>query len=44
MRADEPAWAAYQAELNEWDSTLLDGLEDESVEWAEAFPDGGNET
>jgi hypothetical protein len=29
LRADPEAWAEYQAELEEWDAVLADGLEDE---------------
>ena len=29
LRADPPAWTAYQAELRAWDATLHDGLERE---------------
>lgn len=28
LRADDPAWQAYVAEMAEWDVSLNDGLED----------------
>ncbi len=28
LRADETAWKEFEDELNDWDATLLDGLED----------------
>ncbi len=34
LRADPEAWADYQNEIALWDSTLMDGLEDE-YEWDE---------
>jgi hypothetical protein len=36
LRADPAAWAAEQAERNEWDGTLADGLDR-----AERWDDGG---
>lgn len=33
LRADPVEWAAYQAELDVWDSTLMDGLEDFPYEY-----------
>lgn len=29
LRADPVEWASFQAELSEWDGTLMDGLENE---------------
>ena len=40
LRADPEAWAEYQAELAEWDATLMDGL-DPDEHW---LPDGTCET
>ncbi len=34
LRADPKAWAEYQAELAEWDVTLMDGL-DPNERWAD---------
>jgi hypothetical protein len=36
LQADPEAWAAYQAELKEWDAVLMDGL-DPNEHWQ---PDG----
>jgi hypothetical protein len=36
LRADPEAWAEYQAELAEWDATLMDGLDPDEI-WQ---PDG----
>jgi len=33
LRADPVEWAAYKAELEAWDSTLMDGLEDFPYEY-----------
>jgi hypothetical protein len=32
LRSDPVAWADWQAEIAEWDGTLLDGLEDDPYE------------
>lgn len=36
LRADPEAWAEHQAELAEWDATLMDGLDPDEI-W---LPDG----
>jgi predicted transcriptional regulator len=38
LRADPQAWAEFQAELSEWDCTLMDGLKDLPYEQDENSP------